>query len=490
VFFDDFRYASGADPALRARGWTVRAGADETQDAPPAAWSPDNVTFAPDPDQAGNTLAQLSARSGGGDNATEAHLSQVPKFAAGTYAARVRFASETGPVPAGDNVARQFGAFAPPTTDGQTRALAFAYVPDDPADAAPILVLSTLQAGEGPSDSRVGALEGWHALTAQVTGEAIRYYLDEALAATHAPGDPASALALYFSSQFQWNDAAVNEAARAYHLEVDWVYYAGGETLTPAEVEARVAEQRAAGAAFVDTVPARFPGGTAVGANIRVPGGPRPFQADLPAVTGIVIDGQLTDWAAEPLFTLDQEAQLVYRRPGAEWAGPADFSARAWAGWDAAGLYFAVDVTDETHVQVWSGSGLWQGDYVEVQLDTQLQADYDDPAMSDDDYQLGFSPGDFAELPPEAAVWFGPAAPEHIAAIQQAQAQTDTGYVIEVFLPRALLNGLVLEPGARLGLNINPSDTDAVGAPQKLMLSTSAIRALSDPTTLGDVTLR
>jgi chitinase len=221
----------------------------------------------------------------------------------------------------------------------------------------------------------------------------------------------------------------------------------------------------------------------------HVAGAPRPFEKEIGPVEAIAIDGRLDDWPAAPDFTFDQDSQIVYRLQPGNWNGPQDFSARAWAGWAADGLYFAFEVTDDRHIQDWSGPSLWQGDYMELQIDTRLDDDYDDTAMSDDDYQLGFSPGDFASVLPEAAVWFGPVEAAQVKLIRQAQTRAGEGYVMEVFLPIGLLQGLRLEAGAAFGMNVNPSDTDHAGQPQKLMMSTSPIRTLSDPTTFGKIVL-
>ncbi len=107
--------------------------------------------------------------------------------------------------------------------------------------------------------------------------------------------------------------------------------------------------------------------------------------------------------------------------------------------------------------------------------------------MSADDFQLGFSPGDFAKTAPTTFVWAGPIADAQVKDIQQAQTKTADGYIIEVFIPKALLPDLVLQEGATFGMNINPSDSD--GTTQEIMLSTSPTRALGNPTTFGKITL-
>jgi len=216
---------------------------------------------------------------------------------------------------------------------------------------------------------------------------------------------------------------------------------------------------------------------------------PRPFEKQIPAVSGIAIDANLSDWPAEPDFTFGDASQIVYRLSPDSWSGPDDLSARAWVGWADDGLYFAFDVTDDKHVQGSSGSSLWHGDYIELQVDTQLQQDYDDKGMSGDDYQIGISPGNFDGIPPETYVWFGPAGESALKQVKQAQLVTDHGYIMEVLIPKSLLQGITLSEGASFGMNINPSDSDSAQLGQELMMSTSPTRTLSDPTTFGKITL-
>jgi hypothetical protein len=221
----------------------------------------------------------------------------------------------------------------------------------------------------------------------------------------------------------------------------------------------------------------------------HVAGAPRPFEAEIHAVSNIKIDGSLSDWPKDPTFTLNSKDHLVYSLAPDSWAGPKDLSAQAWAGWTPDGLYFAFNVTDDKHVQTSTGPALWHGDYVELQVDTQLEKDYDETGMNDDDYQIGVSPGDLDKLPPETTVWFGPTTDAALKAVKQAATKTPTGYILEVFIPKELLQGITLSEGATLGLNINPSDTDSGQEGQKAMLSTSPIRTLTDPTTFGKITL-
>jgi GH18 family chitinase len=217
---------------------------------------------------------------------------------------------------------------------------------------------------------------------------------------------------------------------------------------------------------------------------------PRPFEKEIHSVSGIVLDGQLNDWPTTPDFVLDSESQLIYRATPKSWDGPQDLSADAWVGWTADGLYFAFKVVDDVHYQNKADSDLWHGDYMELQFDTQLDKDYTNPGMNGDDYQIGLSIGDFANVPPVAYAWFnGPGSAGPVSTIQMAFTQTADGYILEAFVPKDALSGITLAEGSTFGMNISPSDSDSATGGQEAMLSTSPIRTYADPRTFGRITL-
>jgi len=233
-------------------------------------------------------------------------------------------------------------------------------------------------------------------------------------------------------------------------------------------------------------------GGTPHTAPTRDPNAviiPRPFSAQFHSVSGITVDGKLDDWTGDPTFTLNDKTHLAYSLSSGSWAGPKDLSGQIWAGWTPDGLYFAVKVVDDVHVQTSADANIWHGDYVEFQFDTQLEKDRDKKSMNGDDYQIGVSAGDFASVPPFAYAWFnGPDAAGPIT-IQQAQTKTPDGYILEVFFPIAVLKGITLNEGAIFGMNVSLSDADDPNTGQKAMLSTSPTRTYADPTTFGAITL-
>jgi chitinase len=217
---------------------------------------------------------------------------------------------------------------------------------------------------------------------------------------------------------------------------------------------------------------------------------PRPNENQIHSVSGITLDGKLDDWSPTPDVLLNDKSQVVYSLEPNSWDGPQDLSAEIWRGWAEDGLYLAFKVTDDVHVQPNVDAAIWHGDHIELQIDTQLEKDFSDGSMSDDDYQIGLSLGDYDQVPPTIVAWFnGPAPAAVLNTVPIAYTTADDGYTLEVFIPKETLAGITLAEGATFGMSISPSDTDNEAQGQKVMLSTSPIRTYADPRTFGKITL-
>ncbi len=202
-----------------------------------------------------------------------------------------------------------------------------------------------------------------------------------------------------------------------------------------------------------------------------------------------VVDGILSEWP-DSQRTISQFR--VFSAEG--WDGSDDLVAAWRLAWDANNLYVAVEVTDDVHVQTQSGNQIFRGDSLDIQFDTDRLGDFGD-SLSQDDFQITLSPGDFASLPESAFRFQGTAtgliidAPGGNQVTVEAQ-QTGGGYTLEAAIP---WSDLAMTPSAEmvigLALNANDNDTPSTGV-QEVMMSHVASRTLTDPSGWGTLVLR
>jgi hypothetical protein len=192
------------------------------------------------------------------------------------------------------------------------------------------------------------------------------------------------------------------------------------------------------------------------------------------------LDGTLSEWPGSPL---DLDA-LVFG--GEFWTGVADLAARSFAGYDREQLYLAAEVQDDVFSQPARGLRLYLGDSLELQLDTDLAGDRSSAVYNNDDFQIGLSPGNFADVAPEAHVWRPDAV--DAADIAVAARRTATGYTIEAAIPWRLLHVAPSETRL-LGLALNVSDNDVPEPAQLTMLSSTPNRDWADPRSFGTLVL-
>jgi hypothetical protein len=194
------------------------------------------------------------------------------------------------------------------------------------------------------------------------------------------------------------------------------------------------------------------------------------------------LDGSLDEWAGP-----EYGVPYVVFQPE-NWHGPEDHSATFRIMWDENRLYLGLNVRDDRHVQLASGSTLYNGDDVEIQLDVDLEGDWNDTGLSEDDGQMGFAIKDLATGRHEAYVWRPPSRAQALT-LQLALRQTPAGYTVETAIPWPALN-LVPESEKAYGFCLSLADTDTPGLiDQESMLSTCPGREWGDPTTWGMLVL-
>jgi hypothetical protein len=195
------------------------------------------------------------------------------------------------------------------------------------------------------------------------------------------------------------------------------------------------------------------------------------------------LDGNLADWP--PLTGRIEHVTFN----AANWAGAGDLSGLYAVAWDEGYLYLAAQVMDDVHVQTQHGAQIFRGDSLELLLDVDLAGDFDDDALSADDYQLGFSPGALNGDTPEVYLWFPrdrAGAPPGVAMAAQA---AGPGYTLEAALPWALFN-VTPSVRQRFGFAISASDNDTPNtAEQQSMVSNVETRRLTNPMSWGTLEL-
>lgn len=203
----------------------------------------------------------------------------------------------------------------------------------------------------------------------------------------------------------------------------------------------------------------------------------------------ITIDGSLDEWDLSACTVIDQADNISFGDP-AGWSGADDLSATVCYAWDDDNLYIGFDVLDDVIVQAYTGTDIWRGDHVEIWFDTQLQLDFETEAASDDDFQLGVSPGNFADVPPAFFIWTPSRLPDTYQDVEYAVTQSEGGYRAEIRIPASVLTGLRLAPDHAIGASFDPSDTDTPGSSeQELMLSTASEPLWGTPTLWNNLIL-
>ncbi len=195
-------------------------------------------------------------------------------------------------------------------------------------------------------------------------------------------------------------------------------------------------------------------------------------------------DGDLREWLAL------SPVSITYVTFGQNnYQGPQDASGTLYLAWDEQYLYLAFQVLDDRYVQEAQGRYLYQGDSVEILVDTDLMGDRVQRRLSRDDYQIGFSPGNPLGSQLQAWRWYPRPLEQRLEGFPMAARAWTHGYQLEIALPWDVLH-LQPRPGLRVGFNAAISDNDLPGQRiQQTLVSTSPYRRLTDPTTWGELVL-
>lgn len=198
----------------------------------------------------------------------------------------------------------------------------------------------------------------------------------------------------------------------------------------------------------------------------------------------ITVDANPADWSGAARLQL---TAATYGRD--QWSGTEDLSGDARLCWTDGALYMYIDVTDNAHVQTEYGPTVWKGDEVELVFDGNLRNDFFDRGWSDDDRQMGLSPGNFDDVAAYTTL-YRPSIRE-ITEIDLAAEPSGGagGYRFEASVPWSVL-GVTPQADERYGFCLALSDNDQSNrANQDTMVSHCPRLLTSDPTTWATIEL-
>lgn len=209
---------------------------------------------------------------------------------------------------------------------------------------------------------------------------------------------------------------------------------------------------------------------------------PAPAELRRPAENGLdmtaqrldsppTLDGKLDEWSSFPCYTLDQKEQIAYGDPAA-WGGAADLSGFLCWGWDDDALYLAVEVQDDA-LRIFSKGNFWENDYIELWVDANLAGDFDETKNNGDDFQFGFLPGNFSDIPARATVFVPGVSTSKLKQIELAAAPIQGGYRAEMKIPWVVFGEHLDLANKRLGAALAFSDCDSEKPAQEMMISTA-----------------
>lgn len=168
-------------------------------------------------------------------------------------------------------------------------------------------------------------------------------------------------------------------------------------------------------------------------------------------------DGDISDWSdAYPYYiSVPEEFSSMEQWQDSE------LSARVFSKWDAENLYFLVDVYDETHSNMQTGSMIWDGDAVQIALDV---LDTDSPEGYDgDDYEIAAAlttagkelwchfDGDRNNVGQRSA---------QLCGIVRDEGSKNTRYLI--CIPKGEITPFEMKQGAYFGMDIAVADSDLI----------------------------
>ena len=172
------------------------------------------------------------------------------------------------------------------------------------------------------------------------------------------------------------------------------------------------------------------------------------------------IDADLGDWA---LVTNAVELSKFTEHDGGKWNGKDDHSVRFRIVWNTDGVYLAIEVTDDSHLNTNAGAAIWNGDGVQSMIDP--ENDRLAGAFNGAVYAYNFGLGGANSKTPEFQREAAHAKAPNASTVEYAFARNegDKLTVYELFFPAVDLSPAPMNAGHEIGfaLIVNDGDDEA-----------------------------
>lgn len=236
--------------------------------------------------------------------------------------------------------------------------------------------------------------------------------------------------------------------------------------------------------------PAATATSVAIATATKIPPSATPVTRPGPAIkaaylaTAPKIDGDWGEWKTDAY-----PARFVVFGAG-NWKNADDLEGSFRVGWDNTYLYVAAKVLDDSYVQIASGDEIYKGDSIEILFDSDLWGDFAVRSLSNDDYQIGISPGnDEIGGQTSAYLWYPSGKAGNLSDVKIAAVSSLGVYRVEFAIPWKTL-GVNPASGSQFGFGFSVSDNDKSGTKeQQSMVSNLKDRNFLDPGTWGILTL-
>lgn len=193
---------------------------------------------------------------------------------------------------------------------------------------------------------------------------------------------------------------------------------------------------------------------------------------------GISVDGYLekNDWDdIKYQFTFPDKvppSKLHNSRTG-KWRSVKDLSGTVKLAWRSAGLYIGARVVDDKFSQTQTGTAVYEGDHIELFIDTTPGIDSAEDKFGSGQYHILLSPGNLNTRNAKAEAMLVKPRRSSLPEVLIAARKTADGYTLEAMIPWSVL-GLKRAPALNekkvIGLDVVLSDTDTVTPQQEKIL--------------------